>query len=174
MMWFNYLWRTVLQLLFTLLAYVLAPVLPLFCNADGWLPNWLKWFQTQDASLDAGWKHGYFQPYKFALPERVWLWIMRTRWLLRNPAYGFCYYALGIPYDPAQWRIITHTTQNGALMYFYAETLDGKYFCYTDYHGLKLGYKLWWGFDPTNANLLPTLPAYMGPDNRIPICFTPF
>ncbi len=48
----------------TLTAYVLAPILPLFAN-DGWLPIWLSWFQTPDASIngDSGWKNSDQHPW---------------------------------------------------------------------------------------------------------------
>ena len=31
---------------------LIAPVLPLFCDEEGWLPDWLCWFQTPDYSCD--------------------------------------------------------------------------------------------------------------------------
>lgn len=85
------------SLLVTLLAYLLAPVLPLFAisrDREMWLPKWLWWFQTPDNSLwgDEGHRHrhpiaiyaNYGVPtlgYKAYWPQVIWLW--------RNPAYGF-------------------------------------------------------------------------------------
>ena len=48
----------------TVLALILAPVLPLFANSDGWLPKWLWWFQTPDNSLDGdqGWITEHWLP----------------------------------------------------------------------------------------------------------------
>ena len=78
---------------FNLLAYALAPVLPLFrverlgmCDNNHYrrveprLPEWLDWFMTDDNSLcgDAG----------FAAREGESYWSM-VRWLWRNPAVGF-------------------------------------------------------------------------------------
>lgn len=31
---------------------LVAPILPLFASDDGWLPDWLSWFQTPFDSLD--------------------------------------------------------------------------------------------------------------------------
>ena len=78
---------------FNLLAYALAPVLPLFrverlgmCDnnharrVEPRLPEWLDWFMTDDNSLcgDAG----------FAAREGESYWSM-VLWLWRNPAVGF-------------------------------------------------------------------------------------
>lgn len=162
---------TVLQLLFTLLAYIAAPVVALFCKKDGYLPNWLAWFQTQDAPLDAGWQDDYFA--HTGTPTGASLWWFRVRWLWRNPAYGFCYWPLGIPYVPSDWVIDVLTVDaSGTLTEFRAHTLDGRYFSSTDSNGLKLGYKLWWALD-SNNKLLPAMAPSRGPDNRIPFCFTP-
>lgn len=164
----RYIIATVAQLLFTyLLAVPFAPVIALFCKGDGYLPNWLAWFQTEDAPLDAGVRDGYadFDPNDSR-------WWNRTKWLYRNPAYGFCYWPLGLPYDPAEWVVDLLTYDGTTLTEFKAHTVDGKYFCHTTSAGLKLGYKLWWALD-ANWKLIDKLPASRGPDNRLPICFTP-
>jgi hypothetical protein len=36
------------------IAWPLTPVIVLFAKPNGWLPDWLFWFQTNDASLDGG------------------------------------------------------------------------------------------------------------------------
>lgn len=79
-----------LSLCFNLLAYFLAPVLPLFASKEGWLPKWLWWFQTPDNSLDGddGWKTEHWQ-WRFRLSKRVSTYVGRVGWLWRNPAYGF-------------------------------------------------------------------------------------
>lgn len=163
---------TVVNLVFTALAYVLAPVVALFTGANGYLPNWLCWFQTQDAPLDAGWRDGYFGTFTTP-PTGLSLYWLRVRWLWRNPAYGFCYWPLGIPYVPSDWIIDVLTFDaTGVMTEFSAHTTDGRYFCHTKSTGLKLGYKLWWALGSDNK-LLPAMPADKGPDNRIPFCFTP-
>jgi hypothetical protein len=80
----------VIMLAFTLMAMLLAPVLPAFASADGWLPRWLWWFQTPDNTLDGdgGWVHEHLQ-WRYKLPEPPRTYVGRAGWLLRNPAYGF-------------------------------------------------------------------------------------
>ena len=86
----------------TLLTFPLAFVLPLFAverqgvidNGTGWgwghyLPNWLKWFQTPDNSLDGdyGWKTEHWQ-WRFRLPAPICTYVGMVGWLWRNPGYG--------------------------------------------------------------------------------------
>lgn len=171
---FSYVWRTVAQLLFTLISYPLALVVVPFCQSNGYLPNCMAWFQTFDASLDSGWKDGYFNVTYNVEPTGWTLYWLRVRWLWRNPAYGFCYWPMGIPYVPEDWDIVLKVMNpDGTLAEFEAHTLDGKYFCYTNDKNVKLGYKLWWALD-AEGQLLPRLGPDRGPDNRLPICFTPF
>jgi hypothetical protein len=168
-----YVFATILQVLFTyLISYPLSLILPLFCKDDGYLPDWLCWFQTFDAPLDAGWRDGYFRPRYLPSPEGFELYWLRVRWLWRNPAYGFCYWPLGLPYDPKEWVIDLLVHEGTQLTEFHAYTKDGKHFCYTNSNGVKLGYKLWWALD-ANWKLVDKLPPSRGPDNRLPICFTP-
>lgn len=172
-MYSAYFWRTLAQLLFTLISYPLAPIVAAFTQSNGYLPNCLAWFQTFDAPLDAGWRDGYFGTYTTP-PTGLKLYWLRVRWLWRNPAYGFCYWPLGIPYNPNDWDILLCVLNpDNTLSEFEAHTKDGKYFCYTNDKGVKLGYKLWWALDEDNQ-LLPRLGGNRGPDNRLPICFTPF
>lgn len=78
---------------FNLLAYFVAPVLPLFAKesfgacdnnnamrTEPRLPDWLSWFQTPDNSLNGD---GTFERLN---PPCYW---SRVTWLWRNPAYGF-------------------------------------------------------------------------------------
>lgn len=64
----------------TLLAVILAPVLPLFALGKDKLPSWLSWFQTPDAPIfgDAPFRETHQDSY-----------LTRVIWLLRNPGYGF-------------------------------------------------------------------------------------
>lgn len=171
MKYVRYFFVTVLQLLFTLLAYLISPALPLFAKSAGYLPTWLAWFQTPDASLDAGWEQGYFTI--TGKPGAFSLWWYRMRWLWRNPAYGFCVW-LGVTYDPAAWVIdtVTLAAPGGPVTLLKAHTADGRYFAYTTSSGWKLGYKLWWAMD-ANGNLLPAVPASKFTGNKLPLCFTP-
>lgn len=178
-MYTSYLWRTVVQVLFTLIAYPMALIVVPFTQSNGYLPNCFAWFQTFDASLDTGWNDANpvfmrSNGMHYVNPTGLLLYWLRVRWLWRNPAYGFCYWPLGIPYDSTEWNIILHVVNpDGTLAEFEAHTYDGKYFCYTNDKNVKLGYKLWWALDAENQ-LLPRLGPDRGPDNRLPICFTPF
>ena len=47
-------WASLLipSLVMSIVGRLLAPVLPIFCDEQGWLPSWLSWFQTPDNSCD--------------------------------------------------------------------------------------------------------------------------
>lgn len=92
-----------LSLVLTLLCIVLAPVIVLFADNDGWLPSWLSWFQTMDNSLDGdnGWRTEHWQ-WRFKLPAALATYVGRVGWLWRNPAYGFGIEKLTFPY-PIQY-----------------------------------------------------------------------
>ena len=170
--WLLYAAQTLANLLFTLVAYVLAPLIAPFWRSDGYLPSWLSWFQTPDAPLDAGWKDGYFGTYATA-PTGLSLYWLHVRWLWRNPAYGFCYWPVGLAYVPADWVIDTiERDATAVLTLFKAHTTDGRHFSYTSSTGAKYGHKLWWALNDDNT-LVATLPASRGPDNRLLLSFTP-
>lgn len=142
---------------------------PVFANEDGWLPNWLKWFQTFDASLDSGWKDGYAG---FSKPQtKFQLFWQRVKWLYRNTAYGFSYWALGQSFDPKEWTIVKYVS-NETVEVFYAKGPNGQ-FNYM-YHGkwgrYKLGWKAWNYWD-SDKNVWKTTP--WGPEWRVPFVFSP-
>lgn len=160
-----------IQFIFTYaVAYPLTPLVVLFASKDGWLPGWLRWFQTFDATIDSAWQDSYqfcidatpsnwFQyvwTYRGApdTPTGLNLFMLRCRWLWRNAAYGFDYWPCGLVYDPSQWIVDVCDVTNGILTKFSARTVDGLHFCYTDSKGTKLGWKLWWALD-SNFKLLP-------------------
>ena len=91
-----------LSLLLTLLAVLIAPVLPLLAfNQEGWLdnhakwgfgprlPTWLSWFQTPDNSLDGD--------ATFEQLNGISYW-SKVKWLWRNPCYAFALRYLTNPY----------------------------------------------------------------------------
>jgi hypothetical protein len=91
-----------LNLLLTLIAVVLAPVLPMLATAqEGWLdnhakwgfgprlPTWLSWFQTPDNSLDGD--------ATFEQLNGISYWA-KVKWLWRNPCYAFAIRYLNNPY----------------------------------------------------------------------------
>jgi len=88
-----YLLLVPISLLVTLLAVILAPVLPLFgVHKDWWLdnhskrgmgfvlPSWLNWFNTPDNDL--------YGDATFQRLNGISYWSM-VKWLWRNPAYSF-------------------------------------------------------------------------------------
>ena len=92
-----------ISLLLTLIAIILAPVMPLFAkdavgwldNGSGWgigprLPKWLGWFMTPDNSLDGD------ATFEKLNPPSYW---SKVKWLWRNPAYAFALEYLHSPYE---------------------------------------------------------------------------
>lgn len=101
-----YPFMAVFSILITLVAVILAPVLPLFATMQmGWydnhsfqaiaprLPSWLGWFMTPDNSLDGD------ATFLQANPPSYW---SQVKWLWRNPAYSFGLRYLEPPYN-ATW-----------------------------------------------------------------------
>lgn len=146
------------DMLFTVVAKLLSPVLPLFASSDGWLPNWLKWFQTFDANLDTGVTDNKF--------PHTYRYIDRVRWLFRNSGYGFSYYALGCRYFPGEWTLVKWTYHT-----FYAVSADGHFcliYTFNNRVWVKLGWKASNMFDPSEGwSQRP-----WGPEWRIPIVFS--
>ena len=88
-----YLLLVPVSLILTLIAIILAPILPMLATAqEGWLdnhakwgygprlPTWLSWFQTPDNSLDGD--------ATFERLNGVSYWA-KVKWLWRNPCYAF-------------------------------------------------------------------------------------
>lgn len=93
----------VFSLLLTVVAFIIAPLLPFFASVqDGplnngneygsgaRLPSWLNWFMTPDNSLegDYGWQNEHAQ-WRFKFPVAVASYIGQVGWLWRNPAYAY-------------------------------------------------------------------------------------
>ena len=102
MIYLVYLLLVPCSLLLTLLAVILAPVLPIFAKPlMGWcdnhsyeaveprLPIWLNWFMTPDNSLNGD--------ATFAQLHAPSYW-SQVLWLWRNPAYSFGLRYLAVPY----------------------------------------------------------------------------
>jgi len=160
----------------TVIAFILVNWwAPVFAGADGWLPAWLKWFQTFDNSLDAGWKlQGNYGNYLTDGVEPVGLkrYIYRVFWLYRNPAYGFSYWALGVPFDPKQWTVVRFTgSEATGDLDFYAEGPDGQFneHYMRDGQHVKKGWKAWNMFNAASRtwNTVP-----WGPEWRVPFVFS--
>ncbi|HBO79562.1 MAG TPA: hypothetical protein DD502_15590, partial [Cupriavidus sp.] len=65
----------------------------------------LQLCQTFDATLDEGWKGGYFGQLS-ASPTGITLWWYRSRWLQRNPGYSLDFSILGMPFIQTQWTVV--------------------------------------------------------------------
>ena len=98
----SYILLVPVNLLLTLIAVIIAPILPLFAsNVSGMvdngtsvrleprLPKWLSWFQTPDNSLNGD------ATFESLNPPCYW---SQVKWLWRNPAYSFGLQILGTPY----------------------------------------------------------------------------
>lgn len=92
----------VYNLLMTLVAVIIAPILPAFATQqDGWLdnhsiwgigprlPRWLNLFMTPDNSLDGD------ATFERLNGRSYW---SKVKWLWRNPAYSVCLRYLNAPY----------------------------------------------------------------------------
>lgn len=71
---------------------LLAPILPFFVQEDGYLPDWLSWFQTPDNPCDGD--AGHWERH----PGTDWwsTYKRRVAWFWRNVAYGFDISVLGV------------------------------------------------------------------------------
>lgn len=103
MIYFHYAFLVPISLLLTLVAVLLAPVMPVFAvQKDGWLdnhsiwgigprlPTWLNWFMTPDNTLDGD------ATFEKLNPPSYW---SKVKWLWRNPAYSFALRYLTTPYE---------------------------------------------------------------------------
>jgi hypothetical protein len=102
MIYLAYLILVPINLVITLLALVLAPLMVLFkvqklwwCNNHSYeaigpvLPTWLNWFNTPDNTLDGDATFQSQNPPSFC---------SKIKWLWRNPAYSFALRYLSAPY----------------------------------------------------------------------------
>ena len=102
MIYLLYPFLVVYNLLMTLVAVIIAPILPVFATQqDGWLdnhsiwgigprlPRWLNLFMTPDNSLDGD------ATFERLNGRSYW---SKVKWLWRNPAYSVCLRILTNPY----------------------------------------------------------------------------
>lgn len=132
---------------------------PLFAGPDARLPKWLNWVQTFDANLDKGVTDGFFSG-----PPSYW---NRVKWLYRNPAYGFSFYALGVPYVMSDWKVRKYVPQSpGVPDYFFAYTEQGYFNAYFVKFGIrfKIGWKAWNNYDVVNDKFCASQWAASGHD----------
>jgi hypothetical protein len=102
MIYLIYLILVPISFLLTLIAVILAHVMPLFAVQKLWwcdnhnyqavgpvLPSWLNWFMTPDNTLDGD--------ATFQVKNGISYWA-KVKWLLRNPAYSFALMYITAPY----------------------------------------------------------------------------
>ena len=97
MIYFKFLFLLITSLFFKFcIAYPLTPIIVLFADKEGKLPNWLYWFSTVDHGIDGdkGWIEGS-RPIKIE-KTKIDQYRNRIHWLLRNSADGFASSILGI------------------------------------------------------------------------------
>lgn len=113
MAWLITLWVACIpfSLLFAVGGRILAPGLAFFCDDEGWLPNWLNWFQTPDNSCDGDAGHRARWPRDGVF----WTYARRVAWLLRNVGYGFDIQVLGIEIEETDKITISGNTNIGDL-----------------------------------------------------------
>lgn len=153
---------------FELFAKLISPILAFFVQENGWLPDWLYWFQTPDNSCDGDAGHRKRWPRDGVF----WTWARRAAWLFRNSAYGFNYFILGIHYQPGDlhWHEgnpeVGDLTGISGLCKWFMER-DGKLICFQFYYvrhyrifghwkcvRAGMGWKMWGG-----RGKRPLLPA---------------
>lgn len=78
------------------LGRILAPILPFFVQDDGYLPEWLRWFQTPFDTCDGDNHH--WERY----PGTDWWSTYKRRfaWFTRNVTYGFDMSVCGVDVNP--------------------------------------------------------------------------
>lgn len=103
MIYIFYILLVPISLLITLLAVILAPVMPVFTQQKLWwcdnhayqavgpvLPSWLNWFMTPDNTLNGD--------ATFQNLNGISYWA-KVKWLWRNPAYSFSLRYITSPYN---------------------------------------------------------------------------
>lgn len=83
--------RAPLTLCMAVIGRLLAPILPFFVQEDGYLPDWLSWFQTPDNPADGDDNHWDRHPGTDAWST----YKRRVAWFWRNVGYGFDIQVLG-------------------------------------------------------------------------------
>ena len=147
---------------------VLCPILPLFANEEGYLPDWLSWFQTPFDSLD-GDRHSWERHPGTDAWSTYW---RRVCWLWRNAAYGFDMEICGVWVNPDKDTITVdgnpdigdNTGISGKCVW--KAYRDGKliawqwYFCHHyEIFGIHKCVRIGFGWKIWNDEKLRTMPA---------------
>lgn len=144
------------SLLMSIVGRLLSPVLPFFVQADGYLPDWLSWFQTPDNPCDGDSGHWERHPGTDAWST----YKRRVAWFWRNVAYGFDIDVIGAKcrltdvlvfegddetnakpiHNGYEWRVIK---RGGKPIYFQLYYVRQWPFWKSRCLRVNLGWKLW-------------------------------
>ena len=121
------------ELIFTLLAYPLAPFIVLATSKEGDSPQWCWPWLTYDNPIDGDGGHirrwaGIFLAYpKLFKYEWVQRYCQRVAWLWRNKAYNVAYYWFGAYVTPTKYigRIDVESGHPGRPGYVFAISEEG-------------------------------------------------
>lgn len=142
--------------MFTVLTWILSPVLVLFADRHGDLPWYLSYFQTFDATL----------------PKGYW---NAVKWMCRNPGYTFDLKVLGLKWVKEDWKLIKFSNPDEHHVFFLAINKKTCAFNlyyynednYTMLRYVKLGWKAWNFFDIPTKTFSKT---WEGTEGKVPIC----
>ena len=137
--------------------------LPIFAKKDGNLPKYLYWFQTFDATLDAGWKDGYIAENWGS--SKIKRFVARVYWLYRNPCYGFDYFLFGKEFDITKIVYIDFVNSDEKTVFICEGTDYFNIFYENSWITLKLGWKAYNNFNDETKTF-----SYGSWGRRIPLC----
>lgn len=134
-----------ISIFFTLLTWLICPILPLFVvyKKVPWadeerpmLPGWLELFQTYEEDLDCGHRKGKY--WKIDTSSKLQVYWSRVKWIRRNPAWGFQFYLLGCWVKQPFVKYYNENEITDILQ-------DDGYFCTRKIYNI-LGIKVYWRF----------------------------
>lgn len=143
----TYLILAPLSIVFTILAVLLSPILALLVKSDGYLPDWLSYFQTPDNKATGD---KMFQEQQMAWTKSKYLYALF--WLARNPGYGLDHaigakIPVGFKYESWGDEATTNAPIHDGLVYRKANGYWQFYFVHqwseTKCWKLNFGWKLW-------------------------------
>lgn len=128
MIYIKYLLSLPLDIAMKLIGLVVAPIVSLSVSKDGYLPDWLSWFETPDSNMfglygDAG----FYNEYQDLTHMPLGRWWVCTLWQWRNTAQGFSTFALGVDEHDLIIDKYRRTGEGDLIKYFVTvKDLSGK------------------------------------------------
>lgn len=95
-MYLRFILLTLIGWIVGIISIPLKPLIVLFANDSGWLPNWLAWAGTPDQPLAGQIQDRPFPEHNTPFKR----WWNYTVWLYRNSNYGFAETILGFTIEP--------------------------------------------------------------------------